>query len=567
MTAYAVFTSAPPWGVLSEKHIYQLVVYEHGRPDRPDQQIANRVGLTDDLWSLINECWNKEAGLRPTLDTVVQLWAAQLHPPSSFIDTLSQPTHQPPKITDDASSIHSYSSGPPAYESEFPHLMPPPQFAFPSQPSHPSQPAPIITTSYTSLLPPSVASYVGSSYSPPLLPGMEPIRPLQIRNRRDDSASPQRSLSTTEFKPQQFGRTEEQSASTSTFAMSTSLPAPSALPPMPPGWVDQTPFQPQSGPPSRDETSRSWSRPPSRNEIERPSSRASNRSTSRAGSERGRSESPFRSHQVVSHASSKHLSTSSSLRSVSSYSLRPTITTSARADEFDNRPLRANTYSSPLKQPPSIPSALPEEQTPEEGPRSPLQLRFASPEPLPPGAAYVPSPPQQTQANSQISSESDTTVGYGLSAPTTPAWDVRSFSSDGISTQRGTLSVTASTNAVALVSALQTAINNSGALSSPLEFGSRREEEEEEDEEAGEAEIDFVLLKIHALACQSEKDAQRLVTAGIIPTLLGLMTTRFRTWKTAKKTGPQVSSISSRHGLEMVLITLGATAYVWLCLL
>jgi hypothetical protein len=56
--------------------------------------------------------------------------------------------------------------------------------------------------------------------------------------------------------------------------------------------------------------------------------------------------------------------------------------------------------------------------------------------------------------------------------------------------------------------------------------------------------IDNYLTKVYELASQSEKDAEKLVTAGIIPSLILLLKAR----------------AVDADGLEIVLITLGALA-------
>jgi hypothetical protein len=38
------------------------------RPKRPE---ASELGLSDDVWSLVEECWQKEADLRPQTDSVL----------------------------------------------------------------------------------------------------------------------------------------------------------------------------------------------------------------------------------------------------------------------------------------------------------------------------------------------------------------------------------------------------------------------------------------------------------------------------------------------------------------
>ncbi|KAK7054735.1 hypothetical protein VNI00_003198 [Paramarasmius palmivorus] len=76
MCAFEIFTSAPPWGVLPEKHIIRMVCHEDVRPDRPEYSWSVRVGMTDQMWDIIEESWHKEARLRPTFDIIVRMWQA-----------------------------------------------------------------------------------------------------------------------------------------------------------------------------------------------------------------------------------------------------------------------------------------------------------------------------------------------------------------------------------------------------------------------------------------------------------------------------------------------------------
>nr|GAT54379.1 predicted protein [Mycena chlorophos] len=69
MCAFEIFSSTKPWGVLSEKNIYRLVVQEDTRPDRPDED----YGLTDHTWGVMEECWHKVSRLRPTFEILTQL--------------------------------------------------------------------------------------------------------------------------------------------------------------------------------------------------------------------------------------------------------------------------------------------------------------------------------------------------------------------------------------------------------------------------------------------------------------------------------------------------------------
>ncbi|KAK0470935.1 hypothetical protein IW261DRAFT_1345134, partial [Armillaria novae-zelandiae] len=131
-----LFTSTFPWGVLSEKHIYQLVVYENSRPDRPDPAVEARVGLTDNIWGIIEESWHKESRLRPSFDIIIRLWqqnttvnvAARgkrqhslnvLNPtnPSEMESLASRFNDMSTGVVrSPTQSIRSLDSGPPAYE-------------------------------------------------------------------------------------------------------------------------------------------------------------------------------------------------------------------------------------------------------------------------------------------------------------------------------------------------------------------------------------------------------------------------------------------------------------------
>lgn len=76
MCALEIFTSSPPWGVLSENRIFQLVVQENSRPDCPPRDLRIRVGFTDHFWSILEECWHSDPKLRPSFDHIVRLWHA-----------------------------------------------------------------------------------------------------------------------------------------------------------------------------------------------------------------------------------------------------------------------------------------------------------------------------------------------------------------------------------------------------------------------------------------------------------------------------------------------------------
>ncbi|KAF7334676.1 Protein kinase domain-containing protein [Mycena venus] len=69
MCAVEIFTNKAPWGILSEKQIFRLVVRQDSRPDRPDEDF----GLTDQIWSIMEKCWLRDSRQRPTFEAIVQL--------------------------------------------------------------------------------------------------------------------------------------------------------------------------------------------------------------------------------------------------------------------------------------------------------------------------------------------------------------------------------------------------------------------------------------------------------------------------------------------------------------
>jgi len=73
MTAYEILSSVPPWGVLASNVIYQLVVRENERPDRPEGITEKTVGLTSKNWDIIEESWHKDPRQRPNFDQITGL--------------------------------------------------------------------------------------------------------------------------------------------------------------------------------------------------------------------------------------------------------------------------------------------------------------------------------------------------------------------------------------------------------------------------------------------------------------------------------------------------------------
>ena len=72
-----IFASNPPWGLLSESHIYQLVVLKGDRPDRLDRNVGQKHGLTDKIWGIMEACWQSDPTSRPIFPEIVEMWQTQ----------------------------------------------------------------------------------------------------------------------------------------------------------------------------------------------------------------------------------------------------------------------------------------------------------------------------------------------------------------------------------------------------------------------------------------------------------------------------------------------------------
>ncbi|CAK5263320.1 unnamed protein product [Mycena citricolor] len=111
MSALEILTSKAPWGILTEKQIFRLVVQQNMTPDRPDEDLD----LTDNVWELLEDCW-RASRLRPTFDALVQRLHAgseqEITIPPSFDNANGL---APPKANRTRYTV-SMMSGPPAYD-------------------------------------------------------------------------------------------------------------------------------------------------------------------------------------------------------------------------------------------------------------------------------------------------------------------------------------------------------------------------------------------------------------------------------------------------------------------
>jgi len=71
MLAVEVFTGAPPLKErMPAKAAYDILMGE--RPEMPGN--AQVVGLTAEIWKLLEKCWHQNPGERPTMGEVVRRW-------------------------------------------------------------------------------------------------------------------------------------------------------------------------------------------------------------------------------------------------------------------------------------------------------------------------------------------------------------------------------------------------------------------------------------------------------------------------------------------------------------
>ena len=80
--ALQIFTGLVPFGATDESLLYELVVREEERPERPDDSTAAEVGLTEEIWSLIERSWSSNAKLRPGASDIADIIKDSQNPTS-----------------------------------------------------------------------------------------------------------------------------------------------------------------------------------------------------------------------------------------------------------------------------------------------------------------------------------------------------------------------------------------------------------------------------------------------------------------------------------------------------
>lgn len=66
--------STPPWGMLPDNLVYQLIIREDERPGHLDLDLNRKRGLTDQIWDIMVAAWQTEAKLRPTFVQIIKSW-------------------------------------------------------------------------------------------------------------------------------------------------------------------------------------------------------------------------------------------------------------------------------------------------------------------------------------------------------------------------------------------------------------------------------------------------------------------------------------------------------------
>jgi hypothetical protein len=132
-----IFSGLPPFGDTIDTFLFLAIVDRGLRPPRPHGPRFISLGLTDVMWSLVEECWSQEAKDRPVIAVVASCLASQLpiaEKPQPKVSTEPSPT----------SAIHRHRPLP----------TPPSPVQTPPAPLHPASPSEA-TSPVSRALPPS----------------------------------------------------------------------------------------------------------------------------------------------------------------------------------------------------------------------------------------------------------------------------------------------------------------------------------------------------------------------------------------------------------------------------
>ena len=87
MLAIEVFTGEVPFGEQKDGEVV-LRILRGGRPEMPANSQA--VGLTADMWKLLESCWQQNPKKRPTMEEVVKRWEKFVEPDNNDNNILTE---------------------------------------------------------------------------------------------------------------------------------------------------------------------------------------------------------------------------------------------------------------------------------------------------------------------------------------------------------------------------------------------------------------------------------------------------------------------------------------------
>ena len=115
-----MLTGAPPFASRQKPELACEVVLGGKRPPRPNN--SENLGITNEIWDLLELCWRKDASLRPTANHVVRClevatkhWTADataflLANESGVQEVMSMEREKAQKIADDLDKVRKHAS-------------------------------------------------------------------------------------------------------------------------------------------------------------------------------------------------------------------------------------------------------------------------------------------------------------------------------------------------------------------------------------------------------------------------------------------------------------------------
>jgi len=114
-----VLTGAPPFASQQKPELACQVVLEGKRPPRPSN--SGGLGITDEIWYLLELCWAKDASSRPvvnhvvrSLENIVEYWTADataflLASEAGVQEVVNMKNEQAQKIADDLDKVRRHT--------------------------------------------------------------------------------------------------------------------------------------------------------------------------------------------------------------------------------------------------------------------------------------------------------------------------------------------------------------------------------------------------------------------------------------------------------------------------